>query len=166
MFKIETERLLLRDIVATDLEKFHAMCTNEKITKYLDYIKTNSLQETKKWIIEKMTWNSQKPRQSYNLTVVEKNTKNFVGWIGIGETDNKDIGDLDFGIALAEKLQGKGYGTEAVKALIDYCFLNLNVLKIVGDCDENNIPSKTMMEKVGMNFEKKKNGKLYFSISK
>ncbi|WKZ30941.1 MAG: GNAT family N-acetyltransferase [Candidatus Dojkabacteria bacterium] len=50
--------------------------------------------------------------------------------------------------------QGKGYATEALNRLIEFCFSLEGVHKIFGECDKENIASQRIMEKCGMKFER------------
>jgi RimJ/RimL family protein N-acetyltransferase len=132
------------------------MCSlslDPEITKFIDYIKFKDVTQVNDWLQSRIKSNSEIPRQSYNLAVVEKSSGNMIGWIGIGEPSDKSTADLDFGYALLREYWGKGYASEALGALITFCFKELKVHKISGDCDSENIGSIKVMEKVGMKFE-------------
>ena len=58
--------------------------------------------------------------------MIEKETGKFIGNIGI-EDINNNIGEL--GISITRDMQDKHYGTESIKALIDYAY---NELKLDG----------------------------------
>lgn len=47
----------------------------------------------------------------------------------------------------------QGYGTEALKGIIDFGFNTFKLHKIFAGCDIENVASKTIMEKAGMRFE-------------
>lgn len=153
-FQINSERLLLRDLREDDLEAMCKLCLNPKITRYMDYIAKKDRDEVLKWIQEFIKHNNAVPRHSYNLVVVEKESGEMVGWIGIGKPDDKDKGDLDFGYAILEEHQGKGYGTEALNTLIEFCFGLAGVHKIFGECDKENVASQRIMQKCGMRCER------------
>ena len=53
---------------------------------------------------------------------------------------------------MAENLQGKGIITKSCKALIDYCFSDLQLNRIEIKCGTENFKSKTIPEK--LNFTK------------
>lgn len=46
--------------------------------------------------------------------------------------------------------QGKGYATEAARAVIDWCFSGLNLGRIVAMTEYDNIRSQSVMRKLGM----------------
>ncbi len=71
---------------------------------------------------------------------------------------------------------GKGYATEAVHELTEYCFNNLGLSKLVAVVKPQNIASKHVLEKLGFSYEftvsdlpeefEFYNGELFYSISK
>jgi len=65
-----------------------------------------------------------------------------------GEPDEK--GQIDIGYGLMKSERRKGYGYEAVKALVKLGFEQENVRKIIADCLIDNIGSIRILEKVGM----------------
>ncbi len=152
--EINTPRLVLRELSINDLDSMSQLCLDPEITKYMDYIECNNVDEVRTWLEDKIMHNQSNPRFSYGFAIVEKATTNMVGWIGIGKAETPDKGDMDFGYAMHKNYWGKGYASEALKGLLDFCFANLDVHKITGKCDENNIGSIKVMQKAGMTFEK------------
>ncbi|GGR62421.1 RimJ/RimL family protein N-acetyltransferase [Nocardioides luteus] len=49
--------------------------------------------------------------------------------------------------------QGKGYATEAVRAVLDVCFGPLGLRRVVAECFADNEPSWRLMERLGMRRE-------------
>ena len=154
MFTIKTERLLLRDLVTEDWKLFLDLMKDEDTRYYMgDYIKADTEEQAKSWIEEKIRYNSESPRHSFNLAIELKG--NPIGWIGIGEVDSQDKGDLDFGYALLRDFWRQGLMTESLKAVIDYCFKSLPIHRITGECEEVNLASMKVMEKAGMTLQKR-----------
>jgi [ribosomal protein S5]-alanine N-acetyltransferase len=58
----------------------------------------------------------------------------------------------EFGVfyAFGEEYRGRGYATEAVRAMVDYAFRVLNVKRIVCNTGRDNTASARMMERIGM----------------
>jgi len=151
MFEIHTKRLILRDILETDFAILHQMRSNGTVTRYIEYIKSETEPETWAWIKGTMYHNSLSPRQSYNLAVVLQSTKEVIGWIGIGQAAEQEYGELDFGYALLPRYWGQGHATEALSALISFAFEKFDeVNSIHGECDVNNFASARVMEKAGL----------------
>jgi RimJ/RimL family protein N-acetyltransferase len=62
-------------------------------------------------------------------------------------------GKMEIGYAIVPSERGKGYGTEAVKLMIDYLFTKKNVIRIQVTTHADNISSQKVLEKVGFQRE-------------
>ena len=58
--------------------------------------------------------------------------------------------DAEFGWMINKKYHGRGFATEAAKALMKYAKENLGVEHFIATCDTENAASKSVMEKLGM----------------
>ena len=54
---------------------------------------------------------------------------------------------------LAPEHHGQGYGTEAVSALLEICFGQLGLRRVIAGCFTDNEPSWRLMERLGMRRE-------------
>jgi len=122
---------MLRDLIDNDWEIIHQLGLDEKVTRFMaDYIKVKNEEEAKVWVSERIGYNSQNPRESYNLAITRKDDNKVIGWIGVGKPDDpavtakeiSEVGDLDFGYAIKPEYWGSGYASEALIALIRFCF--------------------------------------------
>jgi RimJ/RimL family protein N-acetyltransferase len=59
----------------------------------------------------------------------------------------------EIGWAIASSQQGRGYATEAARALIDFAFSTLRCHRMVATCQPENAASWRVMEKLGMRRE-------------
>ena len=59
---------------------------------------------------------------------------------------------IKVGYTIDPRFQGRGYATEAVKALVDYAFTTLDADIVRAYAGAENTPSIRVMEKVGMRF--------------
>jgi ribosomal-protein-serine acetyltransferase len=74
-----------------------------------------------------------------------------IGRIGVYKIDKQNkIGEI--GYWLVEYMQGKGIVTKACKAIIDFCFMDLNLNRMEIKCGTENLKSKTIPER--LNFSK------------
>lgn len=153
MFSIKSKRLILRDLMAQDWELFYNLMKEPETKYYMEgYLKSETEEDAKTWVKERMDYNSEIPRHSYNLAI-ECNCK-AVGWIGIGEAESIDKKDLNFGYALKKSWWGQGFATEALQTLLKYCFEILPIKRITGECEMKNLASQKVMQKSGMTLEK------------
>ncbi len=160
-FELITDRLILRELIEEDLDAMCRLSLDEEVTKFLDYIKFDTREKVAEWLRGKIVYNNERLRHSYNLAITLKATGMVVGWVGIGEPSDKTKADLDFGYAVEKEYWRQGYASEALKALLSFCFSELHVRTIAGDCDSENIASVKVMEKVGMHLDyvKKEDGR-------
>lgn len=59
-------------------------------------------------------------------------------------------GKYEIGYRLAQSAWGKGYATEIAKALVAYCFNDLNLSEIFGTTNPDNIASQKVLMKAGL----------------
>jgi len=149
----ETDRLILREILPTDVDGLFQLDSDPEVHRYLG----NKPVENKGQIIAMINF----IRQQYvdygigRWAIVDKESNNFIGWTGlklVREFTNSHINYYDLGYRLIQKYWGKGFATEAAKASIDYGFekLNLNEIYAMADCE--NIKSNNVLTKNGLKF--------------
>jgi len=147
MLKLETERLILRDLIPDDCTLFLAMSNEEKITKYQKwFMGENGCQQ---WLEEAIKHNERIPRFAYNMAIVLKNNRQAIGWIGWGAHDLEKR-EYSFGYALLPEFWEKGIMTEALKCGIKYMFEELNANIVSDHCVDDNPGSARVMEKAGL----------------
>jgi ribosomal-protein-alanine N-acetyltransferase len=79
-------------------------------------------------------------RKNYYFAVLLKDKKSYIGHCGINiEKSEKNSGICEIGFILLKKYWGYHYGTEIADALITYSFKNLNMHKIIANCDTRNL---------------------------
>lgn len=149
---LETERFLLRDLLATDAQDMFELDSDPEVHKYLGNKPVQSIET----ILEVI----QHVRQQYETNgvgrwaVIEKATNAWVGWSGLKYEQRITDGSryYDVGYRLKRAFWGKGIATETAQACIQYGFeqLNLDVLNAVAHVD--NAASNRVLQKVGFNF--------------
>ena len=82
---------------------------------------------------------------------MEKSGSRAIGTVILSDIDYKN-GNAEVHIKLIKDCQGKGYGTDIVKAIVKYSFEELRLHCIYSHINEYNVASKAMFEKCG--FEK------------
>jgi [ribosomal protein S5]-alanine N-acetyltransferase len=81
-------------------------------------------------------------------TIVLKSEQEMVGDLCFFGEPN-DLSELELGYGTYPTHCGQGYMTEAVKAIIDWAFLQKNVKKVLADTEKNNVASYRVLEKNG-----------------
>ena len=84
---------------------------------------------------------------------IEKKDGSKVGYICHFLVKHPAGKHLEIGYFLLPNERGKGYGTEALKTMVDYLFLSKEVVRIQVQTDVRNVVSQKVMEKVGFKRE-------------
>ncbi len=85
------------------------------------------------------------------LAVVEKESGKYVGWCGLAHDEKAMSGPVIY-CQLRKAYQGRGYGTEAATAVLDFGFRKLGLQQIDGNCPADNAAARRIMEKIGMRY--------------
>jgi RimJ/RimL family protein N-acetyltransferase len=149
--KLETKRLILREVLSTDVDKLFELDSNPNVQKYVGNIPVKDKTE-----VEKLIQNLQQQYIENGIArwaVIEKETGELIGWSGIKlikEPMNNHNNFYELGYRFIENYWGKGFATETTIPLVDYAFENLKAENIYAICDAENIGSKNVLEKTGL----------------
>jgi ribosomal-protein-alanine N-acetyltransferase len=152
----ETERLILRELLPTDIEGMFELDSNPIVHKYLGNKPVKTKQETE--IIIQSIIDQYKDRGIGRWAAIEKSSGDFIGWSGLklntGEKDSLN-GKQDFydiGYRFMPRYWGKGYATESAIAALDYGFKVKQYKTIVGIALIDNVASKKVLQKIGLQY--------------
>jgi len=150
MIKLLTDRLVLRDHTIDDLETHHELMSNNTVMRYLQDIKTNSIEESKQNLQNCINDSISNNRKFYFFRIENRETNEFIGEIGYTVMQDTPYGKLvHLGYFIFEKYWNKGFVTEAVKKIIEFAFVENNVYRIQTGCFKENIASEMVMQKCG-----------------
>ena len=147
MQRIETKRLVLRAFCEADLEAMHAYCIKPNVGKHAGWKPHETIEDSKRILAEFMSC-------GYIWAITEKESGRLIGSCGL-HPDFKRMheGARMLGYVLDEDAWGKGYMTEAAKALIQFGFCEWN-LDIIGVYHFSyNMRSRRVIEKCGFRYE-------------
>ncbi|MCV9931006.1 GNAT family N-acetyltransferase [Flavobacterium sp. LS1R47] len=150
---IETERLLLRELLSSDDEGMFELDSNPNVHRYVGKKPVIHIDESRTAIglIQKQYATFGTGRWA----VVLKETNTFIGWSGIKFISDTINGHKDFyeiGYRFIEEHWGKGYATESGKAFIDHAFNEMKVEAIYAYADPENSGSRNILEKLGLKY--------------
>lgn len=156
IFYIETERLILRDLLETDVDGIFELDSNPEVHKYLGKKPIHSK--------EKAMENIQFIKQQYQergigrFAAIEKITGDFIGWTGLkfNTGDKETLGNkrdfYDIGYRFIPRYWGKGYATESSIVTLNYGFKELNIDTMCGAAEVGNIASNKVLQKIGLKY--------------
>lgn len=147
---ITTEWLHIRDLEREDLDSMVALWTDPIVKREMGTYGPQVSEEVLPWIEDAISHNRAVPRFAHNSAIVESSSGLVTGWIGFGKPSKPGIGDLDFGYSVLPEFRGRGYATEALSAVIEFCFAEVGANSVFGETMPANVASARVMEKVGM----------------
>jgi RimJ/RimL family protein N-acetyltransferase len=146
---IETERLLLRDFEPGDRDAAHAYGSGPEVVRFLHF-GPNDEAATDTFIRHVLALQQPGPRDDWTLAVVRKSDGPLIGACSLRVRDEYS-GDI--GYVYRREAWGQGYGSEAVRAIVDAGFEQLGLRRIWATCDARNTGSARVLEKAGMQRE-------------
>ena len=149
---VETTRIKLRDYTEGDWEFVHEYAQCPDFCKFQSW-GPNTVADTKSFIQLVIERTKEVPREHFDLAVIEKVSGKFIGGCDIRySSKDKQVGSI--GHAINPSYQNQGFATEAGKLLLKFGFMTMGLKKITASCDALNLPSKRVLEKLGMNEER------------
>lgn len=149
--RLETERLILREIEEEDWVSVHGYAQNPAVCRFLPW-GPNTEQETKEFLRGLQAERVEEPRKRVSLGLVCRDSGEFIGGIGISRSGG-DAREAEVGYCLHADYWGKGYATEAARAMIDFGLREWHMHRIHARVDPENLGSVHVLEKCGMRRE-------------
>lgn len=145
----ETDRLLVRHFTPDDLDDFAALCADPQVLRYVGDGTTLSRAEVEEWIA---ICQQKYANRGYGTSAVfEKATDRFIGYCGVVRAPGNDFDELIY--VYHVDTWGKGYATEAGRAMLAYLFAHSALDQIYATIHADNIPSGHVAQKLGFHFE-------------
>jgi RimJ/RimL family protein N-acetyltransferase len=153
-YPIETERLLLRPLdPATDVEALLAYQSRPDVCRYIPYEP-----RTREQLVERLSDPArnrstlEEAGQVVSLAVVERATGTLVGDVILFWHSAEHRGG-EIGYVLNPDHTGRGYATEAARALLALAFDGLGLHRVIGRIDARNHASAAVLRRLGMRQE-------------
>jgi ribosomal-protein-alanine N-acetyltransferase len=145
---LETDRLLLRRLEADDLEDVFAYASDPEVAKHTSWPAHETLQDSREFLnyVLELYKNGEVAPWGVVLEGKVVCTCGFLEW-------NRHSSRAEIGYALSSRYWGRGLMTEAVRGVIAFGFRTMNLNRIQGRCEIENIASVRVMEKAGMKLE-------------
>ncbi|MEO9598984.1 GNAT family N-acetyltransferase [Parasphingorhabdus sp.] len=148
-FRLETERLIMRDWRSDDLDAFHAINSDPKVRETLGPIMTRDAVAD---LIVRMQNLQQKDGCCF-WALERKSDNRLIGWCGLIRGAHAPITDkLEIGWRLASDTWGHGYITEAAKKCIQWASAQYPDEDIWAITSETNRRSRAVMERLEMKY--------------
>lgn len=169
--QLTTDRLILREFVEDDWSAVLAYQRDLRYTHWID----RSPQEVKQFVQMFISQQFAQPRTKFQFAVVLKDNQRLIGNCGIRlavprlhwslaarMSESVDACEADIGYELAPDYWGRGYATEAARAIVAFGFTELHLHRISAWCIADNTGSVHVLEKVGLWLEGRLRENEYF----
>ena len=149
---IETDRLILRKFEKEDAAAMYKnWASDPEVTKFLTWPAHTSI-EVSKWVTNDWV-NSYKDDNYYQWAItVKENGKEPIGSISVVHM-KEEISMMHIGYCIGQAWWHKGVTSEALKAVMDFLFKEVEVNRIEARHDPRNPNSGNVMKKCGMKYE-------------
>ena len=151
--RLETPRLILRRFVPTDAPALAHYRSLPEVARYQSWDTPFALERAEAFIAWLGLHHPDTPGEWHQLAIAERGRPDVL----IGDCGFHPHGDeprvADVGFTLDPALQGRGYATEAVGAVVRYLFAVRDKHRVVADCDTRNDASWRLLERLGFRRE-------------
>src|SRR5512145_3079173 len=149
-FLIETERLGLRELTLADAENVARFLLDRQAMRYYDRVYSNG--DETAWIKGNL---ERYRKDGFGLWGMVRTADGaFIGDCGITLQNIEGETLPEVGYHVIREYQRKGYASEAARASLEYAFREFGFPAVYSYCRPDNLPSRGVMEKIGMKFLK------------
>lgn len=154
---LRTSRLTLTPVEAAQRAELHALFTDPAVRRYLMDDQVVGID----WIDDVIaTSQRQFAEAGYGLWAVRENDRTPI----IGVCGYVVFSQLQLLYAFRPDCWGRGYATEAGRAVVDYGFAEAGMTGIVAAADESNTASFGVMQRLGLTYWKEETGLVYYRL--
>lgn len=148
--RIETQRLIIRNLRKSDLESFYDYRSNPEVTKFQGFnVLTKS--EAAAFIKQHSVLKFGIPQQWVQYAIEYKNTHQLIGDCAICFAD--DGHSAQIGITISPPFQNIGIAKETVHALLEFLFGLPDFHRVTGTADSENHSSISLLKSCGFKQE-------------
>ena len=142
---LETERLILRQVIGKDVDQLFEILSDAEVAKFDYFYPVTSKEEVMKFINRYR----QELEESEEITwgIIARNTNRLIGTCCIGDFD-EGARRAEIGYDIAQVEWGKGYATEAIRAVLDFGFNVMDLNRIEATITPGNDSSVRVLRKL------------------
>lgn len=153
MMELATERLILREIKYSDWPDVLAYQSDPLYLRYYDWT-DRTPKAVQEFVQMFLAQQQEQPRTKFQLAITLKSGPQMIGNCGIRLKSGNAL-EGDIGYELSPEHWGRGYATEAARAVMAFGFTQLKLHRISSWCIAENVGSARVLQKLGMRQEGK-----------
>jgi RimJ/RimL family protein N-acetyltransferase len=156
--RLQTERLVLRPYIEDDFEAFFEFMCDTEATRYLRFTPEQKTYAGAKAFFKDVIDSYTGSKPSFVLAIACGKTGQYMGSCGLIPLE--DGTGVECYYVLLQRFWGRGFASEAAKALFDHAFKKLRIDRLIALVRQENHHSQRVAERLGM----RNNGILYDHI--
>jgi RimJ/RimL family protein N-acetyltransferase len=147
--RIQTPRLVIRPFVAEEADAFVTFMTDEETTTEFMFLPEQKTPDGARLFFDEILASYETEAPYFVCAIEPADGNEFVGACGIS---NLPDGEFECWVCLAPLHRGRGYATEAIRALIDYCFAQYPMDVFRACISPDNPTSVAIARRLGMEY--------------
>jgi len=148
---VTTDRLILREFVESDWPVILAYQSDARYLRYYHWTGRTEA-EVRAFVQMFLAQQQAQPRTKFQLAATLRAGGQLIGNCGIRKK-SPEAWEGDIGYEFAPEYWGRGYATEAARAMVAFGFETLKIHRVWSWCIADNVGSARVLEKVGMRLE-------------
>jgi RimJ/RimL family protein N-acetyltransferase len=148
--ELHTTRLLLREFILGDYDELRQIQLHPQMAQYEPppLSEDEARHKLERWALEQFIF----PRPHYAFALIPLPDKCIAGWVTL-TLNFEQTGEWEIGWSIEPDSWGRGYATEAARAVVGFAFGECKAHRISAFCAVDNAASVRVMEKLGMTRE-------------
>lgn len=145
-----TARLTLRRFQLSDIDDITEFMSEAELPEYAGTDPMDE-QQVSEWIASDARVRLTTPDQHFYLAIERNDERRIIGFVRLGvEQVSRKVAVIS--LLVARQHQRQGFGTEALRAALDFCFA-IRLHRVAASFDRRNEAAARTCEKAGMKFE-------------
>ena len=147
---LETERLRLRHPRKEDVDDLFAVFSDSEAMRYWSHEPWTDLEVAQNYLASIDSGFADRSLFQWAITLTKEDR--LIGTVTLLHWDRTNR-HLEVGFMLSRERWGKGFATEAVRAVLSFAFEHLGVHRVEAELDPRNEASARLLEKLGFKYE-------------
>jgi ribosomal-protein-alanine N-acetyltransferase len=147
---LRTLHLSLRKLRMEDVDDYFAFASDPRVTKYLRWGPHGAPDETVDYLRDVLSRYERGADSPWGIELVQEHR--LIGVIHLMDVHPVHL-KAEVGVVLNVQYWGKGYASEALRAVLNFCITELGLQRVQGMAVAGNSSACRMMERCGMKYE-------------
>ena len=150
LFELSTDRLDIRDIRVTDHAFVLELLNDPAFIQNIGDRMIRNEDQAKSYISSQLI--ASYMQYGFGMYLVQLKSGEAIGMCGILKRDDLEYPDIGF--AFLNNYRSKGYAYESAKEIRDHFVGKLDLENLFAICKQENMPSRTLLQRLGMSFQR------------